>query len=91
MLFVDRKSTKKEFVYNCRFINPARSVGFRRIGKIPSKDQQIQLGTQNVHLGKTHFKDPNIDAQIFSRKGFIRNNEIPGTSSFMCCVFHYHT
>ena len=38
---------------------------FAFIKKIPAHYQLILLGPKNVQFGKSHFKDQNIDAQMF--------------------------
>ena len=46
------------------FIKPAQSAGFSRIKKIPYQPLRLNWGPENVHFGKKHLRDPNINARI---------------------------
>ena len=68
-------------------IKPAKSAGARRafdeLRKYHTRPLRLNWGPENVHFGKTHFTDPEINARILKIKKITRRN------SFTFCVFHY--
>ena len=55
--------TKTNFV-----IKPA--LDFDELRRYHTRPLQLNWGPENVHFGKTHFRDPNIDAKITIRNFF---------------------
>ena len=54
-----------------------------KLRKYHARPSQFNLGLENVHFGKTHFRDPNIDARIFRLNKF---RSIPD-AIFLCFTF----
>ena len=66
---------------------PRGAWAFDKLRRFHTRPLRFNWGPKNVHFGKTHFRDPNIDASIF--RVSTKNSDKYQTQMF--CVFHCGT
>ena len=53
---------------------------FHKVSRYNTRPLRLNWGPENVHFGKKHFRDPNINARIFIY--FVKFKELPGATLF---------
>ena len=54
-----------KFRLDCLLSSPRGALAFHELRRYHTRPLRLNWGPENVHFGKTHFWDPNINVRIF--------------------------
>ena len=75
------KKESKQILYRTWLITVLTVTIFIKLRRYHTRPLRLSWGLKNVHFGKTHFRDPNINVRIF-----FLIKEIPG-ATLLCFAF----